>query len=73
MKPRWFEQQRQAWIAEMLHVYGFINREHLQLKFGISVPQASRDLQTFARTNPGAMKYDLSGKSYVRTGPQVRP
>ena len=22
----WFSQQRQAWIAEMLYIYGFINR-----------------------------------------------
>ena len=63
----WFHQQRQGWIAEMLKVYGFINREHLQRKFGISVPQASKDLQTFARSNPGVMTYDLSMKCYVRT------
>lgn len=62
---RWFEEQRQAWIAEMLDIYGFINREHLQRKFGISVPQASLDLQRFARNHPQAMRYDTSGKCYV--------
>lgn len=62
---RWFEQQRHAWIAEMLHIYGFINREHLQRKFGISTPQASKDLQAFGRAHPDAMQYDLSRKCYV--------
>lgn len=62
---RWFERHRQLWIAEMLNVYGFINREHLQRKFGISVPQASHDLQTFQRENGGAMRYDPSRKCYI--------
>lgn len=61
----WFERQRLAWIAEMLHIYGFINRDHLQRKFSISQPQASKDLQTFARLHPAAMRYDLSRKCYV--------
>jgi len=62
----WFERHRQDWISEMLHVYGFINREHLQRKFGISQPQASADLQRFLRAHPLAMTYDLSRKCYVR-------
>lgn len=63
----WCERQRQVWIAEMLMVYGFINREHLQRKFDISPPQASKDLQTFQRLNPSTMRYDLSRKCYVRS------
>jgi hypothetical protein len=65
----WFEQARQDWIEEMLTVYGFINRDHLMRKFGISQPQASKDLQTFQRLNPDAMHYDLTGKRYVRNDP----
>lgn len=49
----WYQQHRQDWIEEMLSVYGFINREHLVRKFGISVPQASMDLTTFSRLNHG--------------------
>lgn len=64
MSARWFESQRVAFIAEMLHVYGFINREHLMRKFGISRPQASNDLQTFQRRSAGAMAYNLSTKRY---------
>lgn len=61
----WFEAHRLDWIAEMLHIYGFINREHLQRKFGISQPQASHDLQAFRREHPHAIRYDLSRKAYV--------
>lgn len=62
----WCEQQRLLWIAEMLTIYGYINRDHLQRKFGISRPQASKDLRTFARTRPGFMRYDVNRKAYVR-------
>lgn len=61
----WFAPTRQAWIREALMVYGFVNREHLMRKFGISRPQASADLQLFQRDNPKAMTYDLSRKCYV--------
>jgi hypothetical protein len=64
---QWFADQRQAWIADMLAVYGFINRDHLMRKFGISTPQASHDLQRFMREHPTVMRYDLTQKCYVRT------
>jgi hypothetical protein len=65
----WCEQQRQLWIADMLAVYQFINREHLQRKFSISQPQASKDLQTFMRAHPRAMHYDVNRKAYVKAHP----
>ena len=61
---RWFEQTRQEWIAETLRVFGFIQRQHLMRKFGISMPQASADLQRFQKDNPRAMKYDTIAKRY---------
>lgn len=64
MSARWFESQRIAFIAEMLHIYGFINREHLIRKFGISVPQASKDLQSYMRNSAGSMTYNTSTKRY---------
>lgn len=60
----WFESQRIAFIAEMLHVYGFINREHLMRKFSISRPQASKDLRSYERRSSGSMRYNLSAKRY---------
>lgn len=67
MHARWFESQRMAFIADMLHIYGFINREHVMRKFGISRPQASKDLQAFQRHSAGGMRYNLSAKRYERT------
>lgn len=64
---RWFEQHRQEWIAETLRVFGYINREHIERKFGVSTPQASVDLRTFQERNPGAIAYDTSAKRYVVT------
>ena len=61
----WCERQRLDWIAETLRVFGFVNRAHLQRKFGISQPQATADLRTFARLHPDAMRYDLTRKCYV--------
>jgi len=64
MNDRWFFRQRQQWIALMLRVYGFINREHLEKMFEISTPQASIDLQYFLKCNPGVMNYNSSTKRY---------
>ena len=61
----WCEEQRQNFIAETLEVFGFINREHLMRKFGISQPQASLYLAAFRRDNPAAMTYDVSAKRYI--------
>jgi hypothetical protein len=68
---RWFEQHRMDWIAETLRVFGYINRRHLCRKFGISIPQASTDLNRFMKSNPDAMRYDMSAKEYKAcTGPE---
>lgn len=65
----WFARQRQAWIAETLRIFGFINRDHLMKKFGISRPQASLDLATFQRRHPGAIRYHPSERRYVVQDP----
>lgn len=64
---RWFERYRMEWIAETLYIYGFINRGHIVRKFGISIIQASHDLNQFQKVKPGLMRYDQSAKQYVRT------
>lgn len=61
----YFTEHRQQWIADMMRVYGFINRVHLQRKFGISVPQASKDLVVFHQAHIHHVHYDLSKKCYV--------
>lgn len=64
-ETRWFEKYRMEWIAETLRIFGFINREHLMLKFGISAPQAAKDFAAFLKLNPDAMHYDTSLKKYI--------
>lgn len=61
----WAKEQRLEFIAKMLHVYGFINREHLVKMFRISIPQAAGDFRTFKSLHPGRMEYDTSRKCYV--------
>ena len=63
MSDRYYFQHRQAWIAETLRVFGFINREHIERKFGISTP-ASIDLAAFQKANPEAISYNMSAKRY---------
>lgn len=63
----WFADQRQNWIAQMLKVYGFINRQHLMRNFGISNAQAALDFKSFNNTNPGEMLYDSTQRCYVAT------
>lgn len=62
----WFAEQRQIWIDEMLNVYEFINREHLERKFRISTPQASADLNAYVKANPTKIIYNNSTKRYEK-------
>ena len=62
----WFLDQRMAWIAESLKIFGFINRAHIIQKFGISTAQAALDMREFNRRHPGAMHYDAKRKCYVK-------
>ena len=63
----WFARHRQQWITETVRVFGFINREHIERKFGVSTPQASMDLREYMRMNPGMIAYDKTAKRYVRS------
>lgn len=69
MSDRWFFQHRQEWIAEMIRIFGFINRQHIERKFGISTPQASVDLQAFQKENPGTIFYNSTSKRYEAKEP----
>lgn len=62
---KWYHQHRMDWIAESVRVFGYINRVHLMRKYGISRPQASKDINTFMRLRPMTIAYDLSTKRYV--------
>jgi hypothetical protein len=62
----WFQAHRMEWITDCLHVFGFVNREHLMRKFQLSQPQASKDLAEYQRRHPKAMIYNTSTKRYER-------
>lgn len=68
-RSNWFERQRQAWIAETLQIYGFVNRRHLRRKFGISSEQARLDLRAFREANPGAIRYCRTARTWLADGP----
>lgn len=61
----WFVERRLAWIKETIEIFGFINREHIKRKFGVSTPQASVDLQQAQERWPDLMVYDRSKKQYT--------
>lgn len=71
MSERWLFKHRQEWIAHMVRIYGFINREHLEKKFEISTPQAFSDLRNFQTKNPGVLDYNKSAKRYEDAGPRA--
>jgi hypothetical protein len=48
-----------------LSTFCFLNREHLERKFGNSTQQASIDLNAFMRDHPGVMRYNKAAKRYV--------
>lgn len=66
---RWAEQQRIDWIGARINQRRKINRADIMEKFGISLPQASHDLQTFIKLHPGVLKYDLKTKCYRKVTP----
>ncbi len=72
----YFKQLRLDWIDETLHIFGFINREHLVRKFGVSVPQASLDMQearcrnALITYNPSLKRYEIHGVDPVGESPR---
>jgi len=65
-KRDWFVEHRQQWIMEMLDIYGFINRNHLMKKFGVSTAQAAVDFRDLQDRYPDAMIYNESSKRYEK-------
>lgn len=60
----WFKRQRVDWIVEMIRIYEFINREHIERKFGVSTPQASLDLREAMKEHPNLITYNRNAKRY---------
>jgi len=60
----WAAQERLRFIERSLWWRGQVKRKDLREIFGISLAQASSDLQRYFETNPTAARYDLKGKTY---------
>jgi predicted DNA-binding transcriptional regulator YafY len=63
---RWGVERRLEFIEFRLFWEGHVNRSDLIHSFGISVQQASTDLNRYLGLAPANMVYDKSGKAYVR-------
>jgi len=62
---RWGVERRLEFIEFRLFWEGGVNRAHLIETFGISVPQASKDLSLYQERAPGNVMYDKSAKRYI--------
>jgi len=64
---RWSVEQKLQFIEFRLFWEGHVNRGDLMDTFGVSLNQASGDLNRYIALAPDNMVYDKSGKSYVRS------
>ena len=69
---RWGVERRLEFIEFRLFWEGRLNRSDITDFFGVSVPQASKDLSLYQELAPGNMDYDKSEKRYV-AGPGFKP
>jgi predicted DNA-binding transcriptional regulator YafY len=65
-------ERRLEFIEFRLFWEGGINRSDITDFFGVSVPQASKDLSQYQELAPGNMDYDRSGKRYL-TSAKFKP
>jgi hypothetical protein len=63
---RWGIERRLEFIEFRLFWEGHVNRGDLMAAFGISINQASADLNRYLGMAPGNMVYDKSARTYVR-------
>ena len=63
---RWGVEQRLEFIEFRLFWEGHVNRGDLMSAFGVSVNQASTDLNRYIGMAPENMQYDKSARTYVR-------
>lgn len=69
---RWGVEQRLEFIEFRLFWEGHVNRSDLMDQFGVSVNQASMDLNRYLGFAPDNMVYDKSARTYV-CGPEFKP
>ena len=67
-KLRWGVEQRLEFIEYKLFWEGSVNRGDIIESFGVSMPQASKDLSHYQEIAPKNLTYDKSAKRYVPSG-----
>ena len=65
---RWGVEQRLEFIEFHLFWEGGVNRADIRGYFGVSVPQASKDLGQYQELAPDNIRYDRSEKRYLASG-----
>lgn len=68
----WSVEQRLEFIEFRLFWYGGVNRADISGEFGVSIPQASKDLTRYQEICSGNVRYDASEKHY-KTTDQFKP
>jgi hypothetical protein len=61
----WEAERRLDYIDFRMATAGSINRLDIMRTFGVSEPQASKDINAFMRVYPDAIAYDKFNKRYV--------
>jgi predicted DNA-binding transcriptional regulator YafY len=61
---QWATMERLRFIERSAFWRGVVNRQDLGATFGLSMAQASADLQKYQEMNPGALVYNLKQKRY---------
>jgi len=69
---QWAQTQRMRFIEDKLRWEGRINRSDISAAFGVSMVQATTDLQTYQRLAPQNIQYDGTVRAYLPT-PQMKP
>jgi len=64
---RWSVQKRIEFIEARLYWEGKISRKNITDFFGISVPQATKDIKEYSAIAPDNIQYDASAKQYIAT------
>src|SRR5262249_8571495 len=71
-RVRWGVEKRLEFIEFRLFWEGGINRADIMERFGVSVPQASKDLSLYEEKAPGNLVYDRRQKRYF-AAPDFKP
>jgi len=72
-RPEFFKtKERLRYIEQAAFWRGYVNRQDIAAAFGLSMAQASADLQAYQEANPNALAYSLSAKCYT-WAPKAKP